>query len=228
MRFSFILSTFIVAGVAMAQEPDPAARFELADRYYRAGEYTEALKGFKELYIETGEAELLYNIGQCQRQLKQYTEAITAYKNYLREVPNSPLQEQVQDLIRLCEEALKGSTSQPAIQPAPKDEPQKSILHFVLFGAAGASGIASAITGVAALKDANEARDLSIVNIGEPAPDPQVVSDLQRSANRSALLSTATTLVAVAAVGGGYLVYQKNKKISVAFSVNGASLQARF
>ena len=212
----------------MAQELDPAARFERADRFYRAGEYTEALKGFKELYVETGEAALLYNIGQCHRQLKQHTEAITAYKNYLREVPDTPLAAQVQDLIRVCEEALRESKIQPALQPTPEDKPQKPILHFVLFGAAGASGIASAITGVVALKSANEARDLSTVNLGEPAPDPQQVSDLRRSANRSALLSTATMLATVAAVGGGYLVYQKNKKLSVAFSVNGASLQVGF
>jgi tetratricopeptide (TPR) repeat protein len=236
--FSIVFIFFLwgwSAPFAGAQEQDPAAQFERADRYYRAGDYKEAFKGFKALYVDTGEPALLYNIGQCHRLLKEYAEAIIAYKNYLREVPDSTIKEQVNALIAECEKAQQEAKTQPLNNdnkpPEVVEEPEPpkpSKLHLILYGAAGASALVSIGTGRTALINAEEAESLSEVEVGELAPDPQAVADASSKARRAATLSTITTVVAIAAAGGGFLVYKKNQKTSVAFTGSGASLQVQF
>jgi hypothetical protein len=80
--------------------------FESASAFYKTGEYEKALENFKLAYSLTLEPSILFNIGQCQRQLNQFNEAIKAYKTFLRESPQDPLVENANARIKELEEEL--------------------------------------------------------------------------------------------------------------------------
>jgi tetratricopeptide (TPR) repeat protein len=79
-----------------AKQQQAQKLFDEAEKYYNIGDFAKALDGYKEAYILSSNPDLLFNMGQCYRKLEQYQEAITTYKSYLREVPNSPVQADVE------------------------------------------------------------------------------------------------------------------------------------
>lgn len=103
---------------ANAQEVPPEkqaqaqAKYEEGERHYKLGEFTTALSLYRESYLLSGAPDLLFNIAQCHRQLKNYEEALKTYKAYLRDVPESPVRADVEAFIRQMEEKIKeGPTS---------------------------------------------------------------------------------------------------------------------
>lgn len=125
---TLLLSVSLLFSVATAQpkakkDPgkqsaeDPKKLFEQAEAHYRIQEYATALELYKKAYLLSLQPGLLFNIGQCQRQLKMYEEAIRSYKSYLNESPQSPIKDRVLELIKETE-ALLTSTKEPSSQPA--------------------------------------------------------------------------------------------------------------
>ena len=80
--------------------------FAAASASYKTGDYEKALEGFKLAYALTLEPSILFNIGQCQRQLNQLSEAIKAYKTFIREAPRDPLVENANARIKELEDEL--------------------------------------------------------------------------------------------------------------------------
>jgi tetratricopeptide (TPR) repeat protein len=108
--YSLLLCSFLLLSrVSVAQTTTPeqmqqaAATFELAEKNYKVGDYEKALEGYKEAYVLSGEADLLFNIGQCQRKLNRNEEAIRSYKTFLQERPNTPIKSDVEAIIRELE-----------------------------------------------------------------------------------------------------------------------------
>jgi len=65
---------------------------EEAERSYATGAYAEALLRFGEAYEVWGDANLLFNVAQCNRQLGRDAPALKAYRDFVRAAPeNSPL-----------------------------------------------------------------------------------------------------------------------------------------
>lgn len=93
---------------AEEKEKEEKARglFEEAEAHYNIGEYEVALEGYKEAYLLSKKPALLFNMGQCYRKLERYEEALTTYRSYLREVPNSPIREEVEQHIAEAEGKL--------------------------------------------------------------------------------------------------------------------------
>jgi tetratricopeptide (TPR) repeat protein len=114
VRSSFLIVALscLLANSAFA-DPTPADLkkaeevFTESERLYKTGDYQKALEGYKQAYFLTELPDFLYNMAQCQRQLKNYTSALDLYKNYLREVPNSPIKDQVQKTITEIEPLAK-------------------------------------------------------------------------------------------------------------------------
>jgi tetratricopeptide (TPR) repeat protein len=104
-----LCSFLLLSRVPVAQAATPeqmqqaAATFEIAEKNYKVGDYEKALEGYKEAYVLSGEADLLFNIGQCQRKLNRNEEAIRSYKNFLQERPNTPIKSDVEAIIRELE-----------------------------------------------------------------------------------------------------------------------------
>ena len=121
---SLLLCGFLLAsGVTTARAATPeqmekaAQAFEIAEKNYKVGDYEKALEGYKEAYVLSGEADLLFNIGQCQRKLGRNEEAIRSYKTFLQERPNTPNKPDVEALIREME--LAQNTPTPATKTPP-------------------------------------------------------------------------------------------------------------
>jgi tetratricopeptide (TPR) repeat protein len=98
---SWLLASCLVilpAGAVHAQsaQPDSSVRARAAEltaratSAYRAADYTAALQLFERAYARVPAPELLFNVGQCLRQLQRDEQAERAFQAYLRERPAAP------------------------------------------------------------------------------------------------------------------------------------------
>nr|AHE14565.1 putative tetratricopeptide repeat domain protein [uncultured bacterium] len=101
------------------EDPETAARlfFEQAQREYDLGNFDKALVGYSEAYRLVSAPALLFNIGQCHRQLGQYERAAFFYRRYLALEPDSPDAPVVQGLIQQME-AKQAEPAQASGTPA--------------------------------------------------------------------------------------------------------------
>jgi tetratricopeptide (TPR) repeat protein len=96
-----------LAGDATAgKSPTPKQLYEEAIGHYNLGEWQQAIDKFKEAYRKTRDPALLFNLGQCYRQMHDPANALLEYRAFLREVPGTPSREEIERLIKLMEEAL--------------------------------------------------------------------------------------------------------------------------
>jgi tetratricopeptide (TPR) repeat protein len=124
-----IASAVIWAAPARGETPVAQARrqVEAANIDYRLGRFSAALGEYTRAYELYPKAPLLFNIGQCHRNLGNHAEAIFFFEGYLRDAPKTPDRALVEDLIRESREALdRDAAAVPApdpAAPAPVDSP---------------------------------------------------------------------------------------------------------
>jgi tetratricopeptide (TPR) repeat protein len=70
-----------------------------ATRKYNLGQFQEALDGYSKAYETYPAASLLFNLGQCHRSLGNHERAVFFYEGYLREKPNAPNRDVVEELL---------------------------------------------------------------------------------------------------------------------------------
>ncbi|HEY8927038.1 MAG TPA: tetratricopeptide repeat protein, partial [Polyangia bacterium] len=70
-----------------AEDPRVEAKREVerAEVQYKLGRFDEALEGYSRAYELVNAPGLLFNIGQCHKNLKSYERAIFFFQEYLRE-----------------------------------------------------------------------------------------------------------------------------------------------
>lgn len=135
-RFLLALSLFC-SGVAYAQKPainfpapptDPDKRTEMAEEYfnkaealYRVQEYEEAYQYYKQSYLLSLQATLLFNMGQCSRQMGKHEEALKSYKSFVRDDPGNKLRPQVEKLIEDEERMIAELKAKNPIIETPKE-----------------------------------------------------------------------------------------------------------
>ena len=94
-----------------------------ANSRFRLGDFHEALKLYREAYAIKAVPNILFNIGQCHGQLKEYDKAILAYRNYLMAAPDAPNRAIVESIIAEIEE-LQKQRKPPAEVKAHDPEPK--------------------------------------------------------------------------------------------------------
>jgi tetratricopeptide (TPR) repeat protein len=120
--------------------------YEQAESDYKAGRFAEALSGYEELYKETNQSNMLFNIAQCKKELGQFEAAIALYQQFIQEQPENQLRPEIEKTIGELKALLP--TPAPEKPPTPpKPNPKKKIL----LGASGGFLLASAATGVGAI-----------------------------------------------------------------------------
>jgi hypothetical protein len=94
---------------APAPAPSPADR-ELARRLFMEGvqlydaqKYGEAALRFERAYAAAPEPVVLFNIGQARRQHGDAALALRAYRGFLRDKPDTPNRQKVEELIAALE-----------------------------------------------------------------------------------------------------------------------------
>jgi tetratricopeptide (TPR) repeat protein len=99
-----------------------------ADIDYRLGRFRDALARYTRAYELYPVAGLLFNIGQCHKNLKDHDKAIFFFEGYLRDAPTAANRALVEDLIREARTELDKSgvppdgpspTPSPPIAPSP-------------------------------------------------------------------------------------------------------------
>jgi tetratricopeptide (TPR) repeat protein len=121
-----------------AQDPAPGGGLDQvralvgrANAQFQVGAFAEALRLYREAYGLRAVPNILFNIGQCHRQLKEYDKAIFAYRNYLAAAPNAPNRADAEAIIAEVEaekkaaQVVRAETSAAAtpVLPSPRAEP---------------------------------------------------------------------------------------------------------
>jgi tetratricopeptide (TPR) repeat protein len=96
--------------------------FKKGQKLYDLGKFEEALAQYEKAYEESELPELLFNIGQCHRNLDHYDEATFSFKKYLRYKPDADNRDAVEKLIVELQEAKKKAE---ASRPRPTPKPQR-------------------------------------------------------------------------------------------------------
>ena len=108
-RFLFFVALLICAVVAPSARADKATAKRLTEQAtlaYKLGHFQEALEDFSMAYGEFNAPLLLFNIGQCYRELGNYERASFFLRGYLHEIPKAKNRALVEDLITECESKL--------------------------------------------------------------------------------------------------------------------------
>ena len=136
MRLRIALPTLVVialAGAAARADDARLARqhFEDGSRLYDLGKFRDAAREYEEAYKYKPDPALLFNIGQAYRAAGDAAEAVTAYKSYLRRLPEAPnrreVEAHIEKLQRLVDEQHRAQPS-PTPQPTTAPEPQPQLV----------------------------------------------------------------------------------------------------
>ena len=110
-----------IVGIALCAAPVRADRFSdarrqvaAADIAYRLGRFDEALAGYTRAYELYPVPALLFNIGQCHKNLHDYARAVFFFEGYLRDAPAAHNRVLVEDLLRELRAELARAAPAPA------------------------------------------------------------------------------------------------------------------
>src|SRR5207237_7920421 len=90
-----------------------------ATRHYELGEFDKALEAFKEAYRNVPDPVLLFDLGQCYRQLGEVHEALRSYRVYLLKTPETPHSDEVRGLIDRLQKTHAPPPADPQAAPPP-------------------------------------------------------------------------------------------------------------
>ncbi len=115
LRLVFILLvTVLAARVAYAEDPATKSakrHFDRGQKLFNLGKFDEALDEYQQAYEAKEIPAILFNIGQCYRNLGDYEAAIFSFKKYLKLEPDADNREQVEEYIEELEtEEEKGNS----------------------------------------------------------------------------------------------------------------------
>jgi tetratricopeptide (TPR) repeat protein len=130
-----VLAVLLSAGLAAPARGQPkaapegatrekaAALFKEADANYKVREFAKALAGYKEAYLLSSEPVLLFNIGQCYRQMGQLDEALKSYEAFLRDDPTSALRANAEARIKELRDRLLKAAERGSLQISSQQDP---------------------------------------------------------------------------------------------------------
>lgn len=122
------LATLLVAAPCLLAAPAHAADSPLqeariltskASVEYDVGHFEQALDLYTRAYERYPKAALLFDIGQCHRQLRHYERAIFFYQGYLRGQPEAPNRSMVEKFIADSQQQLDAQRAAAAAPPPP-------------------------------------------------------------------------------------------------------------
>lgn len=102
---------------AFGQERNPKteakAEVDKAQLHYKLGRFEDALAAYIRAYELFSAPALLFNIGQCHKNLKRYDRAIFFFEGYLREESNPDRRSLAEDLIAKSKADLQAQRFEP-------------------------------------------------------------------------------------------------------------------
>lgn len=122
MRYLACLVLLLSSANLWAAEPagdEAKARVRKATGEYNLGQYIEAARDYEAAYLETLDANLLFNVGQAYRLAGETDKAITAYRSYLRSNPPSDRRSLAESKLRELEEKRASAPVPPSMPTTP-------------------------------------------------------------------------------------------------------------
>ncbi len=95
-----------MGSLASAQDNRARDAFREATVAYDTGRFEDALRLFQEAYDLSDRTTLLYNIGLVSERLQRDEEAVAAYEEFVRAMPNAPQRENVEGRIQVLRTAI--------------------------------------------------------------------------------------------------------------------------
>ena len=228
----------LASGVTKEGQEKAAKLSIQAESFYQVQEYGKALATYKESYLLSKQPEILYSLGECQRQLKQYEEAIKSYKTFLQARPDSPQRDQAETLIKESEARLEEEraareaarvATQPTSQSSTQTKDKKPSKHLFFYGGAGAFGAGGLILGALSLSAARDAKSQSEITLQDPPIDFDEIERLSGRSKNLAHLSDAFLVAGLASGVAGFIVSRKtNADVAVVLSLSGVSALVTF
>jgi hypothetical protein len=96
-----------VGGEPHGKRAEAKMEFEKAQLHYRLGRFEEALKAYTRAYELFNAPALLFNIGQCHKNLQNYERALFFFEGYLREETNPEKRALAEELIAASRAAME-------------------------------------------------------------------------------------------------------------------------
>lgn len=99
--FLLVLACVLLAAPALGQDDVERAKrhVEQAEQHYQLAEFDDAVREFKAAYRLVPRPGILFNLGQCYLQMKDYANAEFSYRAYLRAAPDAANKALVEELI---------------------------------------------------------------------------------------------------------------------------------
>jgi tetratricopeptide (TPR) repeat protein len=144
---------------AASKKDEARSEFDRGEIQYKLGRFQKALEAYTRAYEIYPAASLLFDIGQCHRNLKHYDRAIFFFEGYLREASNPSRRRLAQQLIDELRAEMEKKRA--AIATVPPPEP--------------VAPPAAALTAVEPRAEARAATTLVATPVradAEPAPKP--------------------------------------------------------
>lgn len=129
LLFGFGLATGLGLSTRTAAADSAATRtakrhFERGEKLYALAKFSDALDEYQKAFDARPIPELLFNIGQCYRNLGDYESAIFSYRKYLTLAPEAENRPQVEQLIADLQAKIdQNDTRRLGLQPAPAPVP---------------------------------------------------------------------------------------------------------
>jgi tetratricopeptide (TPR) repeat protein len=207
-RTLFVLALAALPALQPALADEPAAAQSDRDKYmeegaraYNTGKWDKAIESWQKGYEVTGDPDFLYNLGQAFRKNNDYGNAITNFKSFLRERPESDQREAIEQRIEEMENLL---IEQQQANQRPPD------------GIGAALLVTGGVFGVMAMGNKSDLEDAAAA--GEPWTANQ---DLEDERSRNVTISTVCLAAGGAAlIGGGIMYFVGRSKAKHAESVS--------
>jgi tetratricopeptide (TPR) repeat protein len=212
----------VLAGLALtlavriaAAQPQPPAdgdnaeRAKAADRsareHYDLRQYAAAIEDYRHAFEALPDPLFLFDIAQAYRQMHDCDNAITFYRNYLRERPDADNRAKVEEFIAELTPCTPVSTAPPAPTPAPP----APILSPLQIGGIAAAAVGAGIVGAGiyfSFQAQSDASQLEAACAGGCSGSSVANIDREgHDANRDAIASYVVGGAVIAAGAGVFL-----------------------
>ena len=126
---SFTLLFFLSANVWAANPPSDEVKAQVrkATGEYNLGQYIDAARDYEAAYLQTLDANLLFNVAQAYRLAGETDKAITAYHSYLRSNPRGDQRALAEAKLRELEEKRASAPVVPTVPVAPAMAPAPAV-----------------------------------------------------------------------------------------------------
>ena len=160
----------VVAPARTAFADDPATRaarrhYERGEKLFNLAKYDEALEEYQSAYDAKPLPALLYNIGQCYRNLGDLDQAIFSFKRYLKLDPEAENREAVERLIEDLEDQKARGEGEKFMRKKPQQESKPIHKKWWFWTGVGAVVVGGSIGIYAATSGGNGAPASDLGNI---------------------------------------------------------------